>query len=164
MTLLPSLRILWWGGLSVVLVGSIASASHYHQRYLQATQTNNRLQQQMQQATHQLAIQQEQQQKVAILDQKLTGELTHEKKYIALLEQRVRAGERRLQLHARCPSAIPDAATSLAHAAPARLTDAAERNYFRLRRRIALIQSQVRGLQDYILLQSENSSNHMIKK
>lgn len=154
MTLLPSLRILWWGGLSVALIGSIASASHYHQRYLQASQTNTRLQQQVQQANRQLVLQQEQLQKVASLDQQLTKELTHEKSHVALLEQRVRAGQRRLQLQANCPATAPHGATGLAHATPARLNDAAERDYFRLRRRIALIQLQVRGLQAYIRLQS----------
>lgn len=151
MTLLPSLRILWWGGLGVMIIGSLASANHYHQRYLKASQYNVRLEQQVEQANRQIAIQQEQQQKVAALDQQLTKELTHEKSRIALLEQRVRTGQRRLQLRALCPSVASDtSAASLAHAAPARLTDAAERDYFRLRRSIILIQSQVRGLQAYI--------------
>ena len=154
MTLLPSLRLLWWGGLAVALVGSLASASHYHQRYLQASQTSARLQQQVQQAGRRLALQQEQQQKVAALDQQLTGELTHEKNHLAVLEQRVRAGQRRLQLHARCPAIAQNAsAPGMAHAAPARLTDAAQRDYFRLRRRIVLIQAQVKGLQAWIRLQ-----------
>ena len=135
---------------------SIVCAAHYRQRYHEASQVGERLQTQLQQADLQLRLQQEQQQKVADLDRQLTGELTHEKNNIALLEQRVRLGQRRLPLHARCTGGPENAPTSgVAHAVAPGLTNAAQRDYFSLRRRIALIQAQVKGLQSYIrLLQS----------
>jgi prophage endopeptidase len=156
MSLLPSLRILWWGGLGVVFIASLSAANHYHRRFTLASQANAHLQQQLAQAGRQLAQQRAQQAKVASLDQQLTEELTDEKNHIALLEQRVRLGQRRLQLHARCPVAAAPAAgaAGMADATGARLTDAAQRDYFTLRRRIVRIQSQINGLQAYIRLQS----------
>jgi prophage endopeptidase len=135
----------------------------YHRRWQESCRAQASLQQQMLQASRQIQLQQERQQKVAELDQRLTGELTHEKNHITLLEQRVRAGQRRLQLHARCAGGAEDAAApGVAHADAARLTDAAQRDYFRLRRRIALIQAQVRGLQDYIRLQSARGPKTLV--
>ncbi|MGN7915813.1 lysis system i-spanin subunit Rz [Enterobacter sp. 22466] len=117
--MLPSLRLLWWGGLCAAFITSITCASHYHRRWQETCRAQDDLQQRLRQTSRQLQLQQEQQLKVAALDQQLTGELTHEKNHITLLEQRIRSGQRRLQLHARCTDGAENAATSgLAHAPP----------------------------------------------
>nr|DAL51235.1 MAG TPA_asm: Rz lysis protein [Caudoviricetes sp.] len=87
---------------------------------------------------------------VAALDTKYTGELADAKATIAQLERDVAAGKRRLQVSARCPANGTASATSLDDGNTARLTDAAERDYFTLRERIATATKQLTGLQAYV--------------
>jgi len=87
---------------------------------------------------------------VAALDAKYTGELADAKATIDQLERDVTAGKRRLQLNARCTANGATSATSLDDAASPRLTDAAERDYFTLRERIATVTKQLTGLQAYV--------------
>ncbi len=84
---------------------------------------------------------------VAAIDEHRTQELNDAKNQIDTLQRAVDAGTRKLQLAATCPT--PGAA-GVADATGPRLTDAAERNYFRLRERIETASSQIAGLQDYI--------------
>ncbi|MEN4871828.1 lysis protein [Kosakonia cowanii] len=90
------------------------------------------------------------QREVAALDAKYTGELADAKATIDQLERDVASGKRRLQLNARCPA---PGTGSLGDASSARLTDAAQRDYFTLRERIATVTKQVGYLQDYINVQ-----------
>ncbi|HHQ6553277.1 TPA: lysis protein [Serratia fonticola] len=84
---------------------------------------------------------------VSAIDENRTKELNDAKNQIADLQRAVAAGTRKLQLAATCP----DATTSgVVDATGARLTDAAERDYFSLRERIEIARSQIAGLQDYI--------------
>lgn len=89
-------------------------------------------------------------QTIAALDLQHTRELENDKKRIAQLERDVADGRRRLQVNATCP-AVPTGSPSarMDDAARARLTDAAQRNYFTLRRRIEIAEEQINGLQDY---------------
>lgn len=90
-------------------------------------------------------------QTIAALDLQHTRELENDKKRITQLERDVADGRRRLQINATCP-AVPTAspAARMDDATRARLTDAAQRNYFILRRRIEIAEEQINGLQDYV--------------
>ena len=87
---------------------------------------------------------------VAALDAKYTGELADAKATIDQLERDVASGKRRLQLNARCPANGAPGTGSLGDASSARLTDAAQRDYFTLRKRIETVKKQVGYLQGYI--------------
>lgn len=87
---------------------------------------------------------------VAALDAKFTGELAHAKATIDQLERDVATGKRRLQLHAKCPANGASGTASMDDGTGARLTDAAERNYFTLRSRIEIAVKQLAGLQQYV--------------
>jgi len=87
---------------------------------------------------------------VAALDAKYTGELADAKATIDQLERDVATGKRRLQLNARCPATGAPGTTRMDDGTGARLTDAAERNYFTLRERIEVAGKQIAGLQQYI--------------
>lgn len=90
---------------------------------------------------------------VAALDAKYTGELADAKATIDQLERDVAAGKRRLQLNARCPASGAPGTSGVGDASSPRLTDAAQRDYFTLRERIATVTKQVGYLQDYISTQ-----------
>ena len=89
---------------------------------------------------------------VAALDEKYTKELADAKATIDQLHDDVATGKRRLQLNATCTkqSATTTTTSSLDDAASARLTDAAQRDYFTLRERIETVTKQLTGLQDYV--------------
>ncbi|WP_262825288.1 lysis protein [Serratia ureilytica] len=99
------------------------------------------------QLTGQLDWQNGTQRAVAAIDEHRTQELNDAKNQIDALRRTVDAGARKLQLAATCTTT---GATGVANAASPRLTDAAERDYFRLRERIETARSQIAGLQDYI--------------
>ena len=88
---------------------------------------------------------------VAALDSKYSGELADAKTTIDQLQRDVAAGHQRLRLNATCGATADTArATGVDDAASARLTDAAQRDYFTLRERIATISNQLSGLQTYV--------------
>lgn len=88
---------------------------------------------------------------VAALDAKYTGELADAKANIEKLHDDVAAGRKRLQLNATCPHTDKSpGTTSLDDGTSARLTDAAQRDYFTLRGRIETINKQLTGLQQYV--------------
>jgi prophage endopeptidase len=84
---------------------------------------------------------------VAAIDENRTKELNDAKNQIADLQRDVATGTRKLRLSATCQTVT---AASVVDATSPRLTDAAERDYFRLRERIETARSQIAGLQDYI--------------
>ncbi|BEL80130.1 peptidase [Serratia marcescens] len=84
---------------------------------------------------------------VAAIDEHRTQELNDAKNQIDTLQRAVAAGARKLQLAATCPTT---GTAGVADATGPRLTDAAERDYFRLRERIEIANKQIVGLQDYI--------------
>jgi len=87
---------------------------------------------------------------VAALDEKYTKELADAKATIDQLHDDVATGKRRLQLNATCQKQSTSGTSSLDDAASARLTDAAQRDYFTLRERIEIAGKQIAGLQQYI--------------
>jgi len=99
------------------------------------------------QLSGQLTWQNSMQRVVADIDASRTKELDRAKDEIKALEHDVTTGRRRLRISATCQ---PTATSGMANATGARLTDAAQRDYFTLRARIATANSQIAGLQDYI--------------
>ncbi|PXW19003.1 lysis protein [Pantoea sp. JKS000250] len=93
---------------------------------------------------------------VAALDEKYTKELADAKATIDQLHDDVATGKRRLQLNATCQRQSATGTTSMDDAASARLTDAAQRDYFTLRERIEVAGKQIAGLQEYIKEQCLN--------
>ncbi|MGC0990101.1 lysis protein [Pantoea agglomerans] len=87
---------------------------------------------------------------VAALDEKYTKELAVAKATINQLRDDVATGKRRLQLNATCQKQSTSGTSSLDDAASARLTDAAQQDYFTLRDRIEVAGKQIAGLQQYI--------------
>lgn len=96
---------------------------------------------------------------VAALDVKYTKELADAKAENDALRGDVAAGRRRLLVNATCP-AMPTgkstATASMDDAPTARLTDAAEQDYFTLRARIETVTKQLTGLQAYMRNQCLN--------
>ncbi|MEN4584670.1 lysis protein [Pantoea agglomerans] len=90
------------------------------------------------------------QRNAAALDEKYTKELADAKATIDQLHDDIATGKRRLQLNATCQKQYATGAPSLDDAASARLTDAAQRDYFTLRERIEVAGKQIAGLQQYV--------------
>ncbi|MBD8181666.1 lysis protein [Pantoea agglomerans] len=93
---------------------------------------------------------------VAALDEKYTKELVDAKATIDQLHDDVATGKRRLQLNATCTKQSATGTPGMDDADSARLTDAAQRDYFTLRERIEVAGKQIAGLQQYITEQCLN--------
>tara|TARA_R100000656_G_scaffold91852_2_gene66653 strand:+ start:594 stop:1085 length:492 start_codon:yes stop_codon:yes gene_type:complete len=96
----------------------------------------------------------ERQAEVEALDARYTEELSNAQAEIDRLSDDVAAGRRRLRLQAECPG-VPSAPGSAGvdDAGGPRLTDAAERDYWRLRERIGTVTQQLTALQEYVRTQ-----------
>nr|WP_269467835.1 lysis protein [Kosakonia oryzae] len=90
------------------------------------------------------------QREVAALDAKYTGELANAQATIDQLERDVADGKRRLRLNATCGKDGAPGTGGVGDATSPRLTDSAQRDYFILRERIAVVTKQVGYLQQYI--------------
>ncbi|EGI16292.1 bacteriophage lysis protein [Escherichia coli M605] len=97
---------------------------------------------------------QQRQRDVAALDAGYSRELADAKaENNALRADDVAAGRRRLRVRAVCPTVSADKtaiASGVTDAASPGLTDAAQRDYFTLRERIATSEKMIQGLQEYI--------------
>lgn len=87
---------------------------------------------------------------VAALDAKYTQDLADAKKQLDDLQRCVSSGKCGLHVNARCPANGTTSTGGMGDASGPRLTDSAERDYFTLRERIAIVTKQVDYLQDYI--------------
>lgn len=139
----------------IVLLGLVAIlgwfVGHYRDNAITYKSQRDQATQSLNLANSTISDMQVRQRDVAALDAKYTGELADAKATINQLERDVVAGKRRLQLNATCKAASGSTiAISVGDATSPRLTDAAERDYFTLRERIATITGQVNYLQDYI--------------
>ncbi|WP_372587157.1 lysis protein [Klebsiella oxytoca] len=128
-------------------------ANHYHYKYLQEQKRADTAEQGLKLANATITDMQVRQRDVAALDAKYTGELADAKATIDQLERDVASGKRRLQLNAKCPTNGATGAGGVGDASGPRLTDSAERNYWRLRAGISTVTGQVSYLQDYIRTQ-----------
>ncbi|ENI4487178.1 lysis protein [Vibrio fluvialis] len=82
-------------------------------------------------------------------------ELTAAQEEIDNLRDRLSSGPERVYVKADCPAAVPDhsGAGSVGNATAARLTEAAQQDYIRLRQMMAENLQQTKYLQDYIKTQ-----------
>ena len=138
-----SWRALIIGLLLVALVVVCRVANFYHGKYL----TADSLATERQQTIDDMQVRQRD---VAALDAKYTKELADAKATIDQLHDDVATGKRRLQLNATCQKQSSSGTSGMDDAASARLTDAAQRDYFTLRERIETARQQISGLQQYI--------------
>ncbi|EAN4947870.1 lysis protein [Salmonella enterica] len=144
----------------LILAAALAWATdHYHGnavrfRLQRDTATHN-----LKLANEAISDMQTRQRDVAALDVKYTKELADAKAENDALRGDVAAGRRRLLVNATCP-AMPTgkstATASMDDAPTARLTDAAEQDYFTLRARIETVTKQLTGLQAYMRNQCLN--------
>ncbi|MDH0356747.1 lysis protein [Morganella sp. GD04133] len=93
---------------------------------------------------------QERVQKLHDLDTRHTQELTNAKTEIDSLRDAVKSGAKRLSIKAECPKAGADTAKVGRDESSPRLSEAAERDYWRLREMMAENEKQTLYLQDYI--------------
>ncbi|HHB1475410.1 TPA: lysis protein [Yersinia enterocolitica] len=142
------MRRLTLGFVVMSVMGLIAlgwATDHYRSKYLQAERFASERQSTIEEMV-------KRQQISAVLDAKYTQELADAKSQIEALRADVAAGRRRLRLNAQCVSTVsPQTGTaSMDDATGPRLTDAAQRDYLRLRERIDIATKQITGLQEYI--------------
>lgn len=142
----------------LILIMLAFGSYHYQVRYLQQKQLAALAVEKT--AAQQLLIQEQQTRlrTIAALDSRYAQELADAQHTIENLQRDVAYGTKRLQLAATC-TRVPGSAsaTRVDYASATRLTDAAERDYFRLRNRIELASKQIAGLQDYIRQQCLNT-------
>ncbi|MBH3136411.1 lysis protein [Serratia marcescens] len=134
----------WQAAIVAVVLGLLAYFAYSNQAL---RHEREKLQTANSQLSGQLDWQNSRQRAVAAIDEQRTQELNDAKNQIDALRRAVDAGARKLQLAATCPTT---GAAGVADATSPRLTDAAQRDYFRLRERIEIANKQIAGLQDYI--------------
>lgn len=134
-----------WQAVIVAVVLSLLAYFAYSNQALR--QERDTLQTANSQLSGQLEWQNSTQHAVAAIDEHRTKELNDAKNQIDDLQRAVAAGTRKLQLAVTCPTT---GAAGMADATGPRLTDTAQRDYFRLRERIEIANKQIAGLQDYI--------------
>ncbi|VAP72364.1 bacteriophage lysis protein [Klebsiella pneumoniae] len=126
-------------------------ADRYHTNATEYKRQRDEKTQELQGANTRLSDMARRQDALAELDVRKTRELKDAKDAIAQLELDVAAGKRRLRLNATCkPVRESTGTTGLDDGDAARLTDAAQRDYFALRERIEVVTAQLAGLQEYI--------------
>ncbi|QIX96664.1 lysis protein [Cedecea sp. FDAARGOS_727] len=142
-------------GLKTMLAAAFAllivSCWFFQQQYGAQKQKANEALKQLAQQQAALQNLRTRQQKISQLDARYSEELTHARLTIENLQRDVAAGSQRLRLNGTCKTMPGSAsATGLDDAASPGLTDAAQRDYFRLRERIETSNKQLAGLQEYI--------------
>ncbi|HIE4608561.1 lysis protein [Klebsiella aerogenes] len=135
----------------ICLIASMAWAiHHYRDNAITYKDQRDKATEKLSLANATIKDMQTRQRDVAALDVKYTGELADAKATIDQLERDVASGKRRLQLNATCPKNGASTSGSVGDASGPRLADAAERDYFTLRERIATVTKQISYLQAYI--------------
>lgn len=142
--------------LMILLVVIGAVAFWYHGKATDEQQRADVAEHNLQLAEDTITDMQTRQRDVAALDAKYTGELADAQETIDQLERDVASGRKRLRINATCTANGTASATSMDDGAGPRLTDAAGRDYYTLRRRIETITSQLTGLQAYVREQCLN--------
>lgn len=134
----------------LLLAGSVTFALFYRGNAIDYKAQRDAATSSLKQANDTITDMQTRQRDVAALDEKYTKELADAKATIDQLHDDVATGKRRLQLNATCQKQSTSGTASMDDAASARLTDAAQRDYFTLRERIEVAGKQIAGLQQYI--------------
>ncbi|WP_337036432.1 lysis protein [Pantoea agglomerans] len=134
----------------LLLAASVAFAFYYRGNAIDYKAQRDTATSSLKQATDTITDMQTRQRDVAALDEKYTKELADAKATIDQLHDDVATGKRRLQLNATCQQQSTSGTPGMDDAATARLTDAAQRDYFTLRERIEVAGKQIAGLQQYV--------------
>jgi len=135
----------------LLLTTSVALALYYRGNAIDYKAQRDTASSNLKMAKDTITDMQTRQRDVAALDEKYTKELADAKATIDHLHDDVATGKRRLQLNATCTKQSASGTASMDDAASARLTDAAQRDYFTLRERIEVAGKQIAGLQQYII-------------
>jgi prophage endopeptidase len=141
--------------IAVILVLGWA-ANHYYDKAVAWRTVAQHAQELTRQQAATINDMQMRQREVAALDEKYTKELADAKATIKQLHNDFTTGKRRLQLNATCAKQSGTGTTSMDDAVSARLTDAAQRDYFIIRERIEIARRQIAGLQQFIKEQCTN--------
>ncbi|SQJ42875.1 Phage outer membrane lytic protein Rz, Endopeptidase [Salmonella enterica] len=144
----------------LIVVAALAWATdHYHGNAVKYKEQRDTVTHKLALANATITDMTKRQHDVAALDAKYTKELADAKAENDALRGDVAAGRRRLLVNATCP-AMPTgkstATASMDDAPTARLTDAAEQDYFTLRTRIETVTKRLTGLQAYVRNQCLN--------
>ncbi|HEB4090222.1 TPA: lysis protein [Enterobacter cloacae] len=145
----------WLQLLVVAVIGVLAFfVNHYRDNAITYKDQRDKVTEQLTLANATIKDMQTRQRDVAALDAKYTGELADAKETINDLRRDVDSGAKRLRIAATCNDVHKtSSASSVDDASWARLTDSSQRDYFTLRERIEISQSQLKGLQDYVSTQ-----------
>ena len=136
-----------------LLVSMAWAINHYRDNAIAYKDQRDKATEKLSLANTTIKDMQARQRDVAALDAKYTGELADAKETIERLHSDVIAGRKRLQLNANCPANGTTGSSGMGDASGPRLTDSAERDYWRLSAGINTITGQVNYLQDYIRTQ-----------
>ncbi|PQQ22397.1 lysis protein [Photorhabdus hindustanensis] len=131
------------------------TAYYYHSELQREQRVTKQQQSEIQQLTDTIDYQNSHITMLNELDIKHTRELTNAKSEIDVLRNDVAAGRKRLFVKATCPKSEAGSRARMDDAATARPADSSIRDYWTLRERIAVINQQVLGLQDYIKTQCQ---------
>nr|WP_249743262.1 lysis protein [Citrobacter braakii] len=129
------------------------AVNHYRDNAITYKDQRNKATEKLGLAKNTIKDMQIRQRDVATLDAKYTGELADAKKQLDDLQRCVSTGKCGLHVNAKCPANGATGSGSLGDASGPRLTDSAERDYWRLSAGINTITGQVNYLQDYIRTQ-----------
>ncbi|MGA4664423.1 lysis protein [Enterobacter ludwigii] len=145
----------WLQLLVIAVIGVLAFfVNHYRDNAITYKDQRDKVTEQLTLANATIKDMQTRQRDVAALDAKYTGELADAKETINDLRRDVDSGAKRLRIAATCNDVHKtSSASSVDDASWARLTDSSQRDYFTLRERIEISQSQLKGLQDYVSTQ-----------
>jgi prophage endopeptidase len=142
------------GMLCLLLLSAGLLANYYHGEYTKADTDRQTAVNQVIQKQSTINEMNRRQQDLAAMDAKNLQDLADAQSKIEGLRDDIATNRRRLQLSANCEQSGKAASSaSTADAATARLTDAAQRDYFTLRDRIEIARNQILGLQEYIKTQ-----------
>ncbi|HHT7559298.1 lysis protein [Raoultella ornithinolytica] len=156
-TILALVKKFWLPVLVILLVGALAiAASHYKDKAEHESKRADSAEYKLNLAQDTITDMTTRQRDVAALDAKYTKELSDAKSQLGDLQRCVSSGKCGLRINAKCPANGATGAGGVGDASGPRLTDSAERDYWRLRDGIATVTGQVSYLQDYIRTQCQN--------
>lgn len=141
----------------ILLIVSLAwGVNHYRDNALNYKEQRDKATSALTLANETISDMHVRQREVATLDAKYTGELADAKKQLEDLQRCVSTGKCGLRVNAKCPANGTASAPGVDDGRIARLTGAAERDYWRLRDGIVTITKQLTGLQEYVREQCIN--------
>ncbi|MDC9593521.1 lysis protein [Xenorhabdus sp. IM139775] len=140
-------------GVIVALIVASAAAVLYRSGYKKQIGINSNQATEIQQLTDTINYQNTHIEMLHELDTKHTQKIADDQIEINKLRDAALAHPERVYIQAKCPAPKTTAPSGLDDAATARPTDTAVRNYWLLRKRIAISEQMILGLQEYVKTQ-----------